>query len=50
MTITTEIRRDPITGRSVVIDRAPFTRKTDFDLEPARLEDGWGPQRLQGCS
>ena len=39
MTITTEIRRDPITGRSVVIDRAAFKRKTDFDLEPARLED-----------
>jgi UDPglucose--hexose-1-phosphate uridylyltransferase len=39
MTTPTEIRRDPITGRSVVIDRAPFTRRTDFDLEPARLED-----------
>jgi UDPglucose--hexose-1-phosphate uridylyltransferase len=37
--VTTEIRRDPITGRSVVIDRAPFKRRTDFDLEPARLED-----------
>ena len=39
MTISTEIRRDPITGRSVVIDRTPFKRKTDFDLEPPRLED-----------
>ena len=39
MTIPTEIRRDPITGRSVVIDRTPFKRRTDFDLEPARLED-----------
>jgi UDPglucose--hexose-1-phosphate uridylyltransferase len=37
--VTTEIRRDPITGRSVVIDRAPFKRRDDFDLEPARLDD-----------
>ena len=37
--VATEIRRDPITGRSVVIDRAPFKRRDDFDLEPARLED-----------
>jgi UDPglucose--hexose-1-phosphate uridylyltransferase len=37
--VTTEIRRDPITGRSVVIDRAPFKRRDDFDLQPVRLED-----------
>src|SRR5688500_20348333 len=37
--VTTEIRRDPITGRSVVIDRAPFKRRDDFDLEPSRLDD-----------
>src|SRR5688572_32751398 len=37
--VTTEIRRDPITGRSVVIDRGPFKRRDDFDLEPPRLED-----------
>ena len=37
MTVATEIRRDPITGRTVVIDRAPFKRRSDFDLEPARL-------------
>ena len=37
--VTTEIRRDPITGRSVVIDRAPFKRRDDFDLELVRLED-----------
>lgn len=37
--VTTEIRRDPITGRSVVIDRAPFKRRDDFELEPVRLED-----------
>lgn len=37
--VTTEIRRDPITGRSVVIDRAPFKRRDDFDLEPPRLAD-----------
>lgn len=37
--VATEIRRDPITGRSVVIDRAPFKRRDDFDLEPVRLDD-----------
>ena len=37
--VETEIRRDPITGRSVVIDRAPLKRRDDFDLEPVRLED-----------
>ena len=37
--VTTELRRDPITGCSVVIDRAPFKRRDDFDLEPVRLED-----------
>ena len=37
--VTTEIRRDPITGRSVVIDRAAFRRRDDFDLEPVRLDD-----------
>ena len=37
--VTTEIRRDPITGRSVVIDRAPFKRRDDFALEAVRLED-----------
>lgn len=37
--ISTEIRRDPITGRSVVIDRGPSRRRDDFDLEPARLGD-----------
>ena len=37
--IATEIRRDPITGRSVVIDRGPSRRRDDFDLEPVRLED-----------
>jgi UDPglucose--hexose-1-phosphate uridylyltransferase len=37
--VTTEIRRDPITDRSVVIDRAPFTRRDNFELEPVRLED-----------
>lgn len=37
--VTTEIRRDPITGRTVVIDRAAFRRRDDFDLEPVRLDD-----------
>jgi UDPglucose--hexose-1-phosphate uridylyltransferase len=37
--VTTEIRRDPITGRTVVIDRGPFRRRDDFLLEPVRLDD-----------
>ena len=37
--VTTEIRRDPITGRSVVIDCLAFRRRDDFDLEPVRLDD-----------
>jgi len=37
--VTTEIRRDPITGRSVVIDRAPFKRRDDFELGPVRVDD-----------
>jgi len=36
LAVATEIRRDPITGRTVVIDRAPFRRRDDFDLEPPR--------------
>jgi UDPglucose--hexose-1-phosphate uridylyltransferase len=40
--VATEIRRDPITGRSVVIDRSPFTRRDDFHIVPARPEDGPG--------
>lgn len=37
--VTTELRTDPITGRIVAIDIAPFKRRDDFDLEPVRLED-----------
>jgi UDPglucose--hexose-1-phosphate uridylyltransferase len=37
--VTTEIRRDPITGRSVVVDLGAFKRRDDFDLEPARFDD-----------
>jgi UDPglucose--hexose-1-phosphate uridylyltransferase len=37
--ITTELRTDPITGRIVAIDLAPFKRRDDFELEPVRLED-----------
>jgi UDPglucose--hexose-1-phosphate uridylyltransferase len=37
--ITTELRTDPITGRTVAIDRRPFKRRDDFALEPVRLED-----------
>jgi UDPglucose--hexose-1-phosphate uridylyltransferase len=37
--VTTEIRTDPITGRTVVVDVGPFTRRDDFELGPVRLED-----------
>lgn len=37
--ITTELRTDPITGRTVAIDKGPFKRRDDFELEPVRLED-----------
>src|SRR5262245_31521054 len=37
--VTTELRTDPITGRTVAIDLGPFKRRDDFDLEPVRLED-----------
>lgn len=45
--VTTEIRKDPITGRSVLIDRTPFRRRDGFDLEPVRLEDS--PAQCQLC-
>src|SRR5262245_42433411 len=32
--VTTEIRRDPITGRSVVIDLTPSKPRSDFETEP----------------
>lgn len=37
--VTTELRTDPITGRTVAIDLGPFRRRDDFDLEPVRIED-----------
>lgn len=37
--VTTELRTDPITGRTVAIDLGPFTRRDDFELGPVRLED-----------
>ena len=37
--VTTEIRTDPVTGRMVAIDLGEFKRRSDFDLEPVRLED-----------
>lgn len=37
--VTTEIRTDPITGRSVAIDIGPVTRRDDFELGPVRVED-----------
>jgi UDPglucose--hexose-1-phosphate uridylyltransferase len=37
--VTTEVRTDPITGRSVVVDLGPFKRRDDFELGPVRIED-----------
>jgi UDPglucose--hexose-1-phosphate uridylyltransferase len=37
--VTTELRTDPITGRTVAIDLEPFKRRDSFELEPVRLED-----------
>jgi len=37
--VATELRTDPITGRTVAIDLGPFRRRDDFDLQPARLDD-----------
>lgn len=37
--VTTEIRRDPITGGSVVIDLTPQPHPSDFVLEQPRLDD-----------
>lgn len=37
--VETELRRDPITGRSVVIDLSLDPHPSDFVLEPARAED-----------
>ena len=37
--VTTEIRTDPITGRTVAIDIGRYRRRDDFDLGPVRLED-----------
>lgn len=37
--IATEIRRDPITGRTVVIERGSAKRRDDFDIEPVGLGD-----------
>lgn len=37
--VTTELRTDPVTGRTVAIDLGPFRRRGDFELEAVRLED-----------
>lgn len=37
--VTTELRRDPVTGRSVLIDLEPQKHPDDFLLEPVRLDD-----------
>ena len=37
--VTTELRTDPLTGRAVLIDLAPFKRRDDFELAPVRVED-----------
>lgn len=45
--ITTELRTDPITGRTVAIDLDEFKRRDDFELEAVRLEDP--PSRCPLC-
>lgn len=45
--VTTELRTDPITGRTVAIDLGTFRRRDDFDLEAVRLEDA--PSRCPLC-
>jgi len=42
--VDTELRRDPISGRSVVIDLAPQPHPNDFLLEPVRLD-----QAVEAC-
>ena len=37
--VSTELRRDPITGRSVLIDLTPQTHPSDFEREPVRVEE-----------
>lgn len=37
--VSTELRRDPITGRSVLIDLSSQLHPSDFVREPVRLED-----------
>ena len=37
--VTTELRRDPITGRSVLIDLAAQIHPNDLLIEPVRLDD-----------
>jgi UDPglucose--hexose-1-phosphate uridylyltransferase len=39
MAVTTEIRHDRISGRYVIVDRAPTKRRDDFQLEAPRLDD-----------
>lgn len=45
--VTSELRTDPITGRTVAIDTGEFRRRDDFELEPVRLEDP--PSRCPLC-
>ena len=37
--VTTELRRDPVTGRPVLIDLLPHQHPGDFLLESVRLDD-----------
>lgn len=37
--VTTELRTDPVTGRTVAVETGLFTRRDDFELGPVRLED-----------
>jgi UDPglucose--hexose-1-phosphate uridylyltransferase len=45
--VTTEIRLDPITGRSVVIDLTPSKPRSDFEPEPAPRN--WKPEPCPFC-
>lgn len=45
--VATELRTDPITGRTVAIDLGEFRRRDDFELGPVRLEDP--PSRCPFC-
>lgn len=38
--VTTELRTDPITGRTVTIELDAFKRRSDFETVPSRVDEG----------